>query len=68
MEDMDHPPIAPSIDELYRAEFPRLVRSLSVVDGPEAAADAVQEHDRRPLPLAQERDAGGGHGAPGSRR
>jgi RNA polymerase sigma-70 factor (ECF subfamily) len=32
-----------SVDELFRAEFPRLVRSLALVDGPEAAADAVQE-------------------------
>lgn len=44
MEDVDiHPPAARTIEELYRAEFPRLVRSLAVVDGPEAAADAVQE-------------------------
>lgn len=32
-----------TIDELFRREFPRLVRALSVVDGAEAAADAVQE-------------------------
>lgn len=32
-----------TIDELFRREFPRLVRTLSVVDGAEAAADAVQE-------------------------
>lgn len=44
MEDVDTPPQASGIiDEVYRAEFPRLVRSLSLVDGPEAAADAVQE-------------------------
>lgn len=33
----------PSIDDLFRAEFPRLVRSLALVEGVEAAADAVQE-------------------------
>ena len=44
MEDVDAPPRATEpIDGLFRAEFPRLVRALSVVDGPEAAADAVQE-------------------------
>lgn len=44
MEDVGtQPPVSGSIDEVYRAEFPRLVRSLAVVDGPEAAADAVQE-------------------------
>jgi RNA polymerase sigma-70 factor (ECF subfamily) len=32
-----------TVDDLFRAEFPRLVRALAVVDGPEAAADAVQE-------------------------
>ena len=30
-------------DELFRREFPRLVRALSVAEGPEEAADAVQE-------------------------
>ena len=44
MEDVDDQPlVSGTIDALYRTEFPRLVRSLSVVDGPEAAADAVQE-------------------------
>ncbi|HRW39750.1 MAG: sigma-70 family RNA polymerase sigma factor [Acidimicrobiales bacterium] len=44
MEDVrDHPPGPAAIDDLFRAEFARLVRSLSVVEGPEAAADAVQE-------------------------
>jgi RNA polymerase sigma-70 factor (ECF subfamily) len=32
-----------SVEELFRAEFARLVRNLALVDGPEAAADAVQE-------------------------
>jgi RNA polymerase sigma-70 factor (ECF subfamily) len=32
-----------SVDELFRAEFPRLVRNLALVDGIEAATDAVQE-------------------------
>ena len=32
-----------SIATLFRREFPRLVRSLSVAFGPEPAADAVQE-------------------------
>jgi RNA polymerase sigma-70 factor (ECF subfamily) len=39
----DQPTTTSSIDALFRIEFPRLVRSLSLVDGPEAAADAVQE-------------------------
>ena len=44
MEDVDDQPlICGTIEEVYRAEFPRLVRSLAVVDGHEAAADAVQE-------------------------
>lgn len=44
MEDVrDHPPAAAEIEALFRAEFGRLVRALAVVDGPEAAADAVQE-------------------------
>jgi RNA polymerase sigma-70 factor (ECF subfamily) len=44
MEDVDDQPlVSGTIDELYRTEFARLVRSLAVVDGPEAAADAVQE-------------------------
>ena len=32
-----------TIEALFRCEFPRLVRSLSVAFGPEPAADAVQE-------------------------
>lgn len=44
MEDVrDHPPAPATIDGLFRVEFARLVQALSVVDGPEAAADAVQE-------------------------
>jgi RNA polymerase sigma-70 factor (ECF subfamily) len=38
-----YPPVPPTIDDLFRRECPRLVRTLSVVDGAEAAADAVQE-------------------------
>ena len=54
MEDVDDQPrVIGTIDEVYRAEFPRLVRSLAMVDGPEAAADAVQEAfiaaDRGPI-------------------
>jgi RNA polymerase sigma-70 factor (ECF subfamily) len=37
------PPLPATIDDLFRRECPRLVRALSVVDGAEAAADAVQE-------------------------
>ena len=32
-----------TVETLYRAEFPRLVRSLAVAFDPESAADAVQE-------------------------
>jgi RNA polymerase sigma-70 factor (ECF subfamily) len=32
-----------SFEDVFLAEFPRLVRSLSVSDGPDDAADAVQE-------------------------
>lgn len=44
METMDERTPAPrTVDDLFRQEFSRLVRVLAVVDGPEAAADAVQE-------------------------
>ena len=44
MDDVpDQLPIPPTIEALYRATFADLVRSLALVDGPEAAADAVQE-------------------------
>lgn len=44
MEDVrDHPPAPATIDGLFRDEFARLVQALSMVDGHEAAADAVQE-------------------------
>ena len=44
MEDVDERRPAPAaIEDLFRQEFPRLVRALALVDGPEAAADAVQE-------------------------
>lgn len=44
METMDERLPGPrTIDDLFRQEFARLVRALSVVEGPESAADAVQE-------------------------
>ena len=44
MDTVPNPVLAPnSIEVLFRQEFGRLVRHLALVDGAEAAADAVQE-------------------------
>ena len=44
MDTVPDPVLAPnSIEVLFRQEFGRLVRHLALVDGAEAAADAVQE-------------------------